>query len=85
MTFSVSKRHLFVKSPAQRVQHSAFHCRSDARGVDHETAVVCAHQPLDPHAAGAAIHLDIRDLSHDRLVAVRVGDTATGEDLACSS
>ena len=72
----------FVNGAAQAVKHSAFHGVTQALGIDHETAVMCAHQPLRPYMAGLAVHFDLGDLRDDGLAAERVCDAASGQDVS---
>ena len=47
---------------------------SQRLGIDHQPAVVRAHDPLHPHAARPAIDLDIGDFRDHGLPAERVGE-----------
>ena len=64
------------------MEHAALDGAAQRLGVDHQSAVVRAHQPLHPDVAGLAIHLDLGDLRDDRLVAERVRDAASGQNVS---
>src|SRR5580704_5618229 len=67
---------LFMKRAAQRMQHRALDGVAKRLRVDHEAAVVRAHQPLHPDVAGAAVHLDLGDLRGNGLSAECIRETA---------
>ena len=74
--------YFFVERAAQGVEHGAFDRVTQRHGVDHQPAVVRAHQPLHPDMAGSAIHLDLGDLGDHGLIAEGVGYTTSGQDLS---
>ena len=82
VTFSRVERHLLVERAAQRVEHPALERAAQRLGIDDQTAVVRADEPLHPDMTRSAVHLDLGDLRHDGLAAVGVRDAATGEDVA---
>ena len=70
---------LFIKCPAQGMEHGAFNGSTQGLGVDHQAAVVRADEPLRPDAAGLAVHFDFGDFRDDRLVAERIREAAARE------
>src|SRR5215813_11798870 len=50
--------------------------------VDHEAAVMSAHQLPGPDMAGLAVHFDFGDLGNHGLPTERVCDAASGQDIS---
>src|SRR5262249_3868333 len=50
---------LFIQRAAERVQHAAFDCLSKRSGIDDQSAIVRADEPLHPNVTGISIHLDL--------------------------
>ncbi len=75
---------LLMQRAAQRMQHRALHRVAQRLRIDHQSAVERADQPLHPDPPGAAVHLDLGDSRGNTLPAVRIRETAPGQDVSRS-
>ena len=78
--FSV-ELHLFVKGSAQRVAHATLDGAAQRFWIDHESAIVSAHQPLHPDVTGFSIHIDFSDDRQDGLATESVRNTTASQNI----
>ena len=70
--------HFLVKRAAQGMEHAALDTAAQRFGIDDQTAVMRAYEPLHPDMPSLAVHLDLGDHCKDRLTSIGVCDTSSG-------
>src|SRR5215471_9109190 len=74
--------HFLMDRPADRMLHTALDASPQGFGINDQSAVVAAGEPLDPDMTGLAVDFNLGNHGGDSLAAERVSNTTACENVA---